>query len=506
MRRIIGIDLGTTNSAVGYVGEDGLPSLIRNRDGDVLTPSVVLFDGDEATVGKQAKNAERLYPLDVASLAKRHMGDTSFVFIPESGDTQFPAEAISSYILRYLADCAGDFFGQAVNDVVITVPAYFGEAERTATMQAGQIAGLNVVQLINEPTAAAISYGFVRNLHGNIVVYDLGGGTFDVTAMRVDGNEYVVLATGGDKRLGGFDFDNALAEITLEKFSALGGSVDQYDDNFAAELRARVEEAKVRLSQVDSARIHLSHGGVNGKISIHRNEFERAIEHLVVRTRYMLDDVLSQANLAYSDIDHFLLVGGSTRVPIVRDSVRNWTGSLPNLSINPDEAVALGAGIVAASSAVGRADSRGTAEVSIRDVISVGLGVAVMDPNGSGLINSLVVNPGTQIPCRVRANSFRTVSETNMIHFQVTEGDEDGVDVKYVNVKAETKVRLSSNLPEGHPLEVMIIATGDGQIEAELFDGVSGRRLCQVPVRDKRSLSDDEVNRLRRATDRIALT
>ena len=372
-------------------------------------------------------------------------------------------------------------------------------------MQAGQIAGLNVVQLINEPTAAAISYGFAKNLHGNIVVYDLGGGTFDVTAMRVEGNEYVVLATGGDKRLGGFDFDNALAEITIDKFSALGGAVDQYDDNFAAELRARVEEAKVRLSLANSARIHLSHGGVNGRISIQRDEFECAIENLVVRTRYMLDDVLGLANLAHSDIDHLLLVGGSTRVPMVRDSVRNWTGKTPDFSINPDEAVALGAGIVAASSRVGSADSRGTAEVSVRDVISVGLGVAVVDPNGSGLINSLVVNPGTQIPCQVRASSFRTVGETNMIHFQVTEGDEDGVDLKYVNVKAETEVRLSHNLPQGHPLEVIIIATGDGQIEAELFDGASGHRLCRVPVRDRRSLDDAEVDRLRRATNRIAL-
>lgn len=222
MGKVVGIDLGTTNSAVAVLGADGLPTIIHNREGDNTTPSAVLFDDGEVAVGKQAKNAETSLPNNVVRYVKRHMGNPDYKFVPERTDDEYGPELISSFILRFLVDDASDFLGEKVEDVVITVPAYFGDAERTATRQAGEIAGLNVLQVINEPTAAALSFGLKGGYNGKVLVYDLGGGTFDVTLMNISNNNFTVLASAGDRNLGGFDFDNELIRLVEARYRELG--------------------------------------------------------------------------------------------------------------------------------------------------------------------------------------------------------------------------------------------------------------------------------------------
>jgi molecular chaperone DnaK len=245
---IIGIDLGTTNSAVAYVDDNGNPQVITNRDGDRTTPSVVLFDSESPVVGAVAKSNSVTDPLNVIQFVKRQMGNTSYKFIREDGEN-FTPEELSAIILKKLKEDAEEFLGEKVDKAVITVPAYFDDAQRKATQDAGAIAGLKVLKVLNEPTAAALAYGATKNNQPqNIMVYDLGGGTFDVTVMSIGNGEVTIKATGGDRNLGGFDFDNKIIEYVVNEFESQFG-IDLYDDDVAMqELREKAEACKKTLS------------------------------------------------------------------------------------------------------------------------------------------------------------------------------------------------------------------------------------------------------------------
>ena len=283
MERAIGIDLGTTYSAVAIMQDDGKPSILPNIEGQNITPSVVLFPDassgmDEPLVGDMAKHSAVTAPLDVVQFVKRQMGDPNWRFESTNGHS-YTAEEVSAVILKKLKNDAEVALGQPIKDAVITVPAYFDDARRTATKQAGQIAGLNVLRVLNEPTAAALSYGLSQNKNGTVLVYDLGGGTFDVTIMDINNGEFDVLATDGNRNLGGFDFDNRIAEYVFEQIEEQGITRDiRTDDALVAEIREKSEIAKKSLTTVAQATIMVTVGGKHVRIKITREEFEKRTE------------------------------------------------------------------------------------------------------------------------------------------------------------------------------------------------------------------------------------
>ncbi|MEZ5211893.1 Hsp70 family protein [Gordonia sp. PP30] len=492
MSKVIGIDLGTTNSAVAILGDDGQPEIIRNGDGNNTTPSAVLFEDGEVVVGLSAKRALVEQPNNVVTYVKRHMGNPNYVFMPDGSDDQYGAEVISSLILRYLVDSASEVLGEKVTDVVITVPAYFGDAERTATRQAGEIAGLNVLQMINEPTAAALSFGMSGSFSGKVLVYDLGGGTFDVTLMNVANNNFTVIGTAGDRNLGGFDFDNELIKLVVARYKELGGTIDPDDDRQAANLRDQAETAKIKLSTADKAKVRIG----TTSITIMREEFDRAVADLVTRTRYILEDVMEQSGLSYRDVDKLLLVGGSTRMRIIRGSVEQWTGLTADLKVHPDEAVALGAALVAELKSAAESGVPPTVKAKVTDVVAQGLGVAVVG-DGDSMINSLVVHPNTAVPTRVSASSFNTVGATRELNFQVTEGDENGVDLKYVKILGESLLTLDYELPARAPLEVVFVLNEDQTVEAELHDATNNKLIGKMTIERAANLTKEQVRSLR---------
>lgn len=297
MSRAIGIDLGTTYSAMAVVGDDGAPRVIDNAEGEATTPSVVLFqdiDGkDSPMVGSMAKHMAASQPMDVVQFVKRHMGDPNWRF--DSANYTYTPEEVSALILKRLKQDAEQALGGSIDDAVITVPAYFDDARRTSTKQAGQIAGFNVLRVLNEPTAAAISYGLDHDRDGVILVYDLGGGTFDVTALRVNGNDYEVLATDGNRNLGGFDFDNALMQIVADDVAAQGGEGLLADPVAAADLREKAEMAKRALSNVPQTSVYVTFQGNNYRVRVTRQAFEDATQSLINQTRDTVLDVSASA-------------------------------------------------------------------------------------------------------------------------------------------------------------------------------------------------------------------
>ena len=350
MRSAIGIDLGTTYSAVAIM-QDGNPTILPNIEGQNITPSVVLFPstdaGEEPLVGEMAKHSASTAPLDVVQFVKRQMGDPNWRFESANGHS-YSAEEISAVILKKLKNDAEVALGHEVTDVVITVPAYFDDARRTATRQAGQIAGMNVLRVLNEPTAAALSYGLSQNKNGTVLVYDLGGGTFDVTIMEVNNGDFDVLATDGNRNLGGFDFDNRIAEYVFEQIKEQGIDRDvRTDDLLVAEIREKAEIAKKSLTTVAQTSIMLTVDGKHIRIKMTRDEFENRTKDLLNTTKELVEDAMENAGKSWSDIDHLLLIGGSTRMPMVKKMMTELSGKNPELNVNPDEAVALGAAIQA---------------------------------------------------------------------------------------------------------------------------------------------------------------
>ncbi len=348
MGKIIGIDLGTTNSCVSVI-EGGEATVITNSEGSRTTPSVVAFTKDgERLVGQQAKNQAVTNPDKTVISIKRHMGSDYKVDI--DGKKYTPQE-ISAMILQKLKSDAESYIGEKVSDAVITVPAYFTDSQRQATKDAGQIAGLNVHRIINEPTAAALAYGIDKEKEQKIVVYDLGGGTFDVSVIEIGDGVQEVLATAGNNHLGGDDFDQRVIDYLVSEFKKSDG-VDLKNDKFAMQrLKDEAEKAKIALSNAPSVNINIPYitadatGPKHLNVQLTRAKFNELTADLVEATMGPFKQAISDSGLNMSEIDKVLLVGGSTRIPAVQEAVKNYTGKEPFKGINPDECVAMGAAI-----------------------------------------------------------------------------------------------------------------------------------------------------------------
>ncbi|MEV6409926.1 Hsp70 family protein [Kribbella sp. NPDC051718] len=489
---MIGIDLGTTYSAVAVVDRSGRPEIVPNAEGQRITPSVVFFSGDVALVGATAKRSAAIEPLDTVQFVKRAMGDPAWRFETGSG-RQFRPEEISAIILRRLKEDAEAYLGEPVTDAVITVPAYFDDGARRATQDAGAIAGLTVHRVLNEPTAAALAYGANRPTVGTVLVYDLGGGTFDVTIMRIADGEFETLATSGDRNLGGFDWDNALMRLINERFQAAGGPDLLDDDRTEADLRDRAEWAKHALTMMPAARVVISAGGSTETIEITRAEFEDVTAHLVSRTRDLAEILIEDAGLVWSDIDRVLLAGGSTRMPAVRAMVAKMSHRVAESAVNPDEIVALGAAVQAqvltAGNGQGPMPEVNGVPISIRDVTSQGLGTLARIEGTSRMENVVIVAPNTPIPAS-NSELFHTVVDNQTSLFvQVTQGDDQ--DAAYVKVIGERELSIPP-YPAGAPVSVAFAYDLDQTVFIELIDLTSHQSLGTFEVSDVANMTPAE--------------
>lgn len=480
---IVGIDLGTTYSSIAYVNAMGKPEILPNREGEQITPSVVLFQGDMPLVGSMAKRSAAGSPHDYVSLVKRFMGDPDWRFETSSGESHTP-ETISALIIKRLVEDAELILGEGtVTDAVITVPAYFNDEQRRATMDAGEIAGLNVRRVLNEPTAAALAYGVDSGEDGTFLVFDLGGGTFDVTIMKVDRGTFEVLATDGDKNLGGFDWDNRLMNLVIERFIAEDGPDPQDDDAVMTDLRERAEIAKRSLTSVAKASIMVSHAGVTKSIPVTREEFEDASSAEVSRCRALMEDVIAEAGLTWSDLTGVLLVGGSTRMPMIKSMVEQVTGKEATRGIQVDEVVALGAAVQAslvdAESADGEPGASGSVvpvtvggnAIVVRDVTSHGLGIISLKDDKVTDVNSVIIPRNSKIPCQMDRD-FRTVVDLqSTLKVEVTQGDDE--DPAYVSIVGKEHLPLTPR-PENSPVKVILSYDVDQIIHIEVIDLVDG--------------------------------
>lgn len=438
MGTAVGIDLGTTNSAVAHVDAHGRPVVLLNRYGEPITPSVVCFRDGRVLVGQEAKELQAAGHPQIAAFFKRQMGVPNFVFYADGRD--HTAVDLSTHVLAALKADAEAALGDKVTHAVITVPAYFRNPQREATIEAGRRAGLEVLQVVNEPTAAAIAYG-VRGTdrEQTLLVYDLGGGTFDVTLLRLSCGEIRILSSEGDHELGGKDWDDRTIEFLASRFEAEFGCDPLDDLESLADLFVRAEEVKKRLSNAQSAPISLIHAGHRGRYELDRATFERITADLMERTIGLTRKVLEDQGLKPAQVDGALLVGGSTRMPMVHDFLKRTFGKPPLQGVNVDEAVALGAAILAAERQKDTQGGRplfslgGTTRTI--DVTNHSLGMIALNESRSAFLNSLILAKNTPIPCReTRPYQHRTRRNgENVLEVFMTQGEsESPADVTYL--------------------------------------------------------------------------
>jgi molecular chaperone DnaK len=495
----VGIDLGTTYSVVAYLDPEGRPTSIHNANGDLLTPSVVLFDDGGTVVGKEAVLAAALEPDKVAECAKRDMG--SKYYHKKINGEFLPPEVISSYILRRLKSDAERKLG-AVSKAVITVPAYFDETRRRATMDAGRLAGLDVLDILNEPTAAAIAYGYKEGfldrggrLQGarplRVLVYDLGGGTFDVTVVEMADQSFKALATDGDVLLGGKDWDAKLVEIAAARLEKDLGEDPRKCPETLQEMWTAAETAKKTLSERPRATMFVLHRGRRLKVEITRQEFEEATAPLVLRTSTTADIVVMQAGLTWPDIDRVLVVGGSTRMPMVERMLRELAGRAVDHSVSVDEAVAHGAALYADVMLQKQNAGGGHTEFAVTNVNSHSLGVVGVDPVTRDRVNKVLIAKNTPLP-HTAARRFKTFKDgQSSVKVTVLEGESEQPD-GCIEVGTCVIRGLPPNLPAGWPVEVRYSYQENGRLQVSA--GLVGHK-AQVTtefIRDN-SLSDDDL-------------
>jgi molecular chaperone DnaK len=499
MGRIIGIDLGTTYSAAAIVGQAGKPEILLNREGERITPSVVMFQGDQTLVGSMAKRNAATAPNDVVQFVKRKMGQPDWCFVT-SDDAAYGAEEISAIILRRLKEDAETALGEPVTDAVISVPAFFNDSRRKATMDAGQIAGLTVRRIINEPTAAALAYGLDSGAEGTVLVYDLGGGTFDVTVMRIGKGEFNVIATGGNRNLGGYDWDNALMKHISELVQEQGGPDLLADQLQAADLADKAELAKRTLTTVTSTKVFVTASGKPLNVTVTREKFEELTRELLSETRSLTEEVLGEAGLTWAQLDQVLLVGGSTHMPMVRAAIVELSGKDPVRGVNPDEAVALGAAIQAhvcasETSAPGIAAAVPLGGLSggrllIGDVTAHGLGTLALNEQQNRTENFVLIPHNSKVPAKGSGDFFTVIENQLRLEVTITEGEE--TDPKYVTPVGESTFAMPP-YPKGAPVRITISYDFDGLVHAEVFDGTTGSKLGDMEIARESNLSSAEI-------------
>ncbi|WP_095416238.1 Hsp70 family protein [Thermogutta terrifontis] len=467
----VGIDLGTTYSVVAYLDAQGHPETIVNAEGERLTPSVVYFDGEEVIVGREALKAFARLPSQAAECSKRDVGYK--VYHKALQGKYYPPEVIEAFILNKLRQDAAQQLGE-FSHVVITVPAYFDEVRRKATQDAGYMAGLEVMDIINEPVAAALAFGYESGKLNTpssdikperVLVYDLGGGTFDVTVMEIRGYEYVTLSIDGDVRLGGWDWDQRLVDLVAEKIIRQIGFDPREDVRLWGKLWSACEEAKRTLSVRTKTVIPFEYRTKTVDVEVRREEFEEATRDLLDRTRFTTLQALKAAGLDWGDIDRVLLVGGSTRMPMVRNLIRELSGKEPDTSISADEAVALGAALHAGW-LLGKARGE-RPRYKVRNVNSHSLGVVGWDPLTRRRRVGTIIPRNTRLPI-IAKRRFRThKSDQRSILVEIVEGEspepEDCCQIGKVRVHD-----LPPNLPKGWPVEVIFQYRANGRLKVRI--------------------------------------
>ena len=486
MSKIIGIDLGTTNSAVAVL-EGNESKIIPNPEGNRTTPSVVAFKNGEIQVGEVAKR-QAVTNLNTISSIKRHMGDASYKV--EIEGKQYTPQEISAMILQYLKGYSEEYLGEKVEKAVITVPAYFNDAQRQATKDAGRIAGLEVERIVNEPTAAALAYGLDKVDHEEkILVFDLGGGTFDVSILELGDGVFDVLSTAGDNHLGGDDFDNKIIEFLVAEFKRDNG-IDLSQDKMAMQrLKDAAEKAKKDLSGVTSTQISLPFitageaGPLHLEVTLTRAKFDQLTLDLVERTKEPVRRALSDAGLSASEIDQVILVGGSTRIPAVVEAVRKETGKEPNKSVNPDEVVAMGAAIQ------GGVISGDVKDIVLLDVTPLSLGIETM-----GGVFTKLIDRNTTIPTS-KSQVFSTAADNQpAVDVHVLQGERPmAADNKTLGRFQLTDIPAA---PRGVPqIEVTFDIDKNGIVNVRAKDLGTGKEQT-ITIKSSSGLSDEEIERM----------
>ena len=486
MSKIIGIDLGTTNSAVAVL-EGNESKIIPNPEGNRTTPSVVAFKNGEIQVGEVAKR-QAVTNLNTISSIKRHMGDASYKV--EIEGKQYTPQEISAMILQYLKGYAEEYLGEKVEKAVITVPAYFNDAQRQATKDAGRIAGLEVERIVNEPTAAALAYGLDKVDHEEkILVFDLGGGTFDVSILELGDGVFDVLSTSGDNHLGGDDFDNKIIEFLVAEFKRDNG-IDLSQDKMAMQrLKDAAEKAKKDLSGVTSTQISLPFitageaGPLHLEVTLTRAKFDQLTLDLVERTKEPVRRALSDAGLSASEIDQVILVGGSTRIPAVVEAVRKETGKEPNKSVNPDEVVAMGAAIQ------GGVISGDVKDIVLLDVTPLSLGIETM-----GGVFTKLIDRNTTIPTS-KSQVFSTAADNQpAVDVHVLQGERPmAADNKTLGRFQLTDIPPAPrNVPQ---IEVTFDIDKNGIVNVRAKDLGTGKEQT-ITIKSSSGLTDEESERM----------
>ena len=487
MGKIIGIDLGTTNSCVAVM-EGGKPVVIANTEGMRTTPSVVGFlKTGERVVGEPAKRQAVTNADKTISSIKRHMGTDYRV---EIDGKKYSPQEISAMILQKLKADAEGYLGEKVSEAVITVPAYFSDAQRQATKDAGKIAGLDVKRIINEPTAAALSYGLDNEQEQKIMVYDLGGGTFDVSIIEIGEGVIEVLATAGDNKLGGDDFDNAVTQYMLDEFKKTEG-IDLSGDKMAMQrLKEAAEKAKKELSSAMTTNINLpfitanQDGPKHFDMNLTRAKFDELTADLVDRTKVPVQTALEDAGLTAADLDKVLLVGGSTRIIAVQEEVKRLTGKEPFKGINPDECVAIGASIQGGK----LAGDAGAGEILLLDVTPLTLSIETM-----GGIATHLIERNTTIPTK-KSQIFSTAQDNqDAVDINVVQGERQFAK----DNKSLGRFRLDGIAParRGVPqIEVSFDIDANGIVNVSAKDLGTGREQ-HITITSGTSLSDDDIER-----------
>ncbi|COI83375.1 MAG: molecular chaperone DnaK [Weissella cibaria] len=486
MSKIIGIDLGTTNSAVAVL-EGGQPKVITNPNGGRTTPSAVSFKNGEVQVGDTAKRQAITNPDTILSI-KSHMGDANYKVTVDGKD--YTPQEISAMILQYIKKYAEDYLGETVDKAVITVPAYFNDAQRQATKDAGKIAGLEVERIINEPTAAALAYGLDKLENDEkVLVYDLGGGTFDVSILELGDGVFEVLSTNGDTHLGGDDFDEKVIDWLAENFKNEHG-VDLKADKLALQrLKDAAETAKKTLSSANEAQIDLpfitatNEGPLHIQTTLTRAQFNQLTADLVKRAEEPVRNALKDAGLTMNDIDKVILNGGSTRIPAVQESVKALTGKEPDHSINPDEAVALGAAVQ------GGVITGDVKDVVLLDVTPLSLGIETM-----GGVFTKLIDRNTTIPTS-KSQVFSTAADNQpAVDIHVLQGERSmAADNKTLGRFQLTDIPAA---PRGVPqIEVKFDIDRNGIVSVSAKD-LGTNKEQKITIQSSGSLSDEEIERM----------